>query len=191
MVQRNRMPQQWMWRFLVTTLLISVGASADAQFLSKQGSEPVVPGDTKNDATALEEARKLMELTNVKQITQQAVQQVNQILMPMAKKSNPGREKEIEDLYNEYFLPEINSHIDEVLGDVTKLYSLHFTQAELQDMVQFYQTETGRKMIAAQPLILQQSHVIAQAWSQKIARLALEKFSAEAVRRGLKPLHGT
>jgi uncharacterized protein len=191
MAQRNRSPQQWMWRFLAATLLISVGASADAQFLSKQSSEPVVTGETKNDTSALEEARKLMDLINVKQMTQQTIQQINQMIMPMVKNSNPGKEKEIESLYNEFFIPEINSHIDEVLDDVTKLYSLHFTQAEIQDMIQFYQTETGRKMIAEQPLIFQQSHVIAQAWSQRIVRIALEKFSVEAAKRGLKPLHGT
>ena len=188
MAQRDRVPQhrQWMWRFLAAILLVAPSASANAQFKPQQSAEPAV-----TNVTALEEARKLMELINAKQLTQQKIQQVHQIILPLAKSSNPGKEADVEKLYNEYFLPAINADLPVILDDIAKLYSLHFTPTELQEMNRFYQTELGRKIISKQPLIAQQSLVMAQAWSQKITQIALEKFSVEAARQGLKPVPGT
>jgi uncharacterized protein len=193
MAQRDRVPQhrQWMWRFLAAILLVAPGASANAQFKPQQSAEPAVTGETVTNVTALEEARKLMELINAKQLTQQKIQQVQQIILPLAKSSNPGKEADVEKLYNEYFLPAINADLPVILDDIAKLYSLHFTSTELQEMNRFYQTELGRKIISKQPLIAQQSLVMAQAWSQKITQIALEKFSVEAARQGLKPVPGT
>ena len=193
MAQRDRVPQhrQWMWRFLAAILLVAPSASANAQFKPQQSAEPAVTGETVTNVTALEEARKLMELINAKQLTQQKIQQVHQIILPLAKSSNPGKEADVEKLYNEYFLPAINADLPVILDDIAKLYSLHFTSTELQEMNRFYQTELGRKIISKQPLIAQQSLVMAQAWSQKITQIALEKFSVEAARQGLKPVPGT
>src|SRR4051812_14245065 len=168
MTQSNPAPQQRMWRLLVVMLLVAPGASANAQLKSQQSAETAASDETVTSVTALEEARKLIELINVKQLTQQKIQQMQQIILPLAKKFNPGKEIEIEKLYNDYFLPEVNADLPVMVDEIAKLYSLHFTPAELQEMNRFYQTDLGRKIIFKQPLIAQQSLVMAQAWSQKI-----------------------
>lgn len=143
MAQRDRVPQhrQWMWRFLAAILLVAPSASANAQFKPQQSAEPAV-----TNVTALEEARKLMELINAKQLTQQKIQQVHQIILPLAKSSNPGKEADVEKLYNEYFLPAINADLPVILDDIAKLYSLHFTSTELQEINRFIRPSSGVRL---------------------------------------------
>jgi hypothetical protein len=57
-----------------------------------------------------------------------------------------------------YFLE--NFKWDEMRPQMAKLYAAAFTQAELAELVAFYQTPTGQKTLAKLPALTQQSMVI-------------------------------
>lgn len=79
--------------------------------------------------------------------------------------------------------------ITKVIEDIFyELYDKHFTEAELQDLVSFYQSSTGKKSIAVQPKMFSESM---QMVMEKIKPKALEimaEFSKEEAARLKKEL---
>jgi hypothetical protein len=55
---------------------------------------------------------------------------------------------------------------DEVRPKVAKLYSDAFTEAELRELIAFYQTPTGQKAVAKLPALVQESGVVAMSGVQ-------------------------
>jgi hypothetical protein len=72
----------------------------------------------------------------------------------------------------------------EVLNEVSKIYAQHFTEQELKDLVAFYKTPLGKKMIAEEPIALDQSLKVAQAWATKFSDEVLVRFRAEMKKKG-------
>jgi hypothetical protein len=72
----------------------------------------------------------------------------------------------------------------EVLNEVAKIYAQHFTEQELKDLVAFYKTPLGKKMIAEEPIALDQSLKAAQAWATKFSDEVLTRFRAEMKKKG-------
>src|SRR5207249_9876911 len=61
---------------------------------------------------------------------------------------------------------EYASRSAEILTEVAKLYASHFTEQELKDVLAFYKSPLGRKLVAEEPIILDQSMKTAQTWAE-------------------------
>jgi uncharacterized protein len=72
----------------------------------------------------------------------------------------------------------------EILNEVSKIYAQHFTEQELKDLVAFYKTPLGKKMITEEPIALDQSLKAAQTWATKFSDEVLERFRAEMKKKG-------
>ena len=72
----------------------------------------------------------------------------------------------------------------ELLNDGARLYASRFTEAELKDVLAFYKTALGRKVIAQEPEILNQVASNVDAWANKFAEEVIAKFRAEMKKRG-------
>jgi hypothetical protein len=72
----------------------------------------------------------------------------------------------------------------DVLNEVAKIYAQHFTEAELKDILAFYKTPSGRKMIVEEPKAIEQSLRVAQDWAVKFSDVVLERFRVEMKKKG-------
>ena len=72
----------------------------------------------------------------------------------------------------------------ELLNDGAKLYASKFTEQELKDVLAFYKSPVGRKVIAQEPLILDQSASNVDEWANKLVDEVIAKFRAEMRKRG-------
>jgi hypothetical protein len=79
---------------------------------------------------------------------------------------------------------ELGPRIQEVNDEVAKAYASHFTEAELKDMLTFYKSPIGRKMIAEEPKALAQGMNFAQNWAQKFSEEVLSKYRVEMKKMG-------
>ena len=69
---------------------------------------------------------------------------------------------------------------------VTQIYAKHFTEAELKDIVAFYRTPAGKKMIAQEPAAIKESLDAAQQWANDFSDVVLQRFRAEMQKKGFK-----
>jgi uncharacterized protein len=72
----------------------------------------------------------------------------------------------------------------ELINEGARLYASKFTEQELKDVLAFYKSPLGRKVISQEPVILDQSTASIDEWAIKIGNEIVVKFRAEMRRRG-------
>src|ERR1700676_3912220 len=71
------------------------------------------------------------------------------------------------------------------IGDgMAKIYSNEFTEQELKDLVTFYKSPLGQKLLAAEPRAIQFSMSYMREWAQQFGEIANGEFRAEMRKRG-------
>ena len=70
-------------------------------------------------------------------------------------------------------------HVDynELVQKLVPVYSKHFTEQEIVDLLNFYNTSTGKKMIEKMPAILEESMEIGRKWGIELAQKIEEEIS--------------
>jgi len=79
---------------------------------------------------------------------------------------------------------EYASRSAEIVNDVAKLYASRFTEQELKDILAFYKSPLGRKLIVEEPAILDQSMKNAQVWAENFSQEVIAKMRTEMKKRG-------
>jgi uncharacterized protein len=64
------------------------------------------------------------------------------------------------------------------------IYAKHFTEQELKELVAFYKSPLGQKMLKEEPLALDQSMKKAQDWSQDFSEAVLGRIRTEMSKKG-------
>ena len=76
------------------------------------------------------------------------------------------------------------SRINEVLDTTARIYASHFTEAELKNILAFYQSPLGKKLIVEEPKALDESMVSAGKWADSLSEEVMAKMRAEMKKRG-------
>ena len=70
----------------------------------------------------------------------------------------------------------MQTSMDEIVEMLVPVYEKHLSQDDLQTVIDFYMTDTGKKFAEKTPLITQESMQIGQAWGQKIGEEFVKKM---------------
>jgi hypothetical protein len=73
---------------------------------------------------------------------------------------------------------------NEIGEGMAKIYATEFTEQELKDLVTFYKTPLGQKLLTSEPKAMQQSMGYVNQWSQAFAETVNAEFRAEMRTRG-------
>ena len=73
---------------------------------------------------------------------------------------------------------------NEIIDEVAKIYAQHFTEQELKDLVTFYKSPLGKKMVTEEPFAVDQSLKAAQAWAMHFSDEVIERFHVEMKKKG-------
>jgi len=79
---------------------------------------------------------------------------------------------------------EYEPRTSELVDESARIYASHFTEAELKQILAFYQTPVGRKMIVEEPKALDQSVANAGVFGEKLSEEIINKFRDEMKKRG-------
>lgn len=105
------------------------------------------------------------------------------------KQSNPDVDPKAFDLMKEEIIATVHQEMVSS-GEFTKMmypiYSKHFSEAELQKMIDLNNTEFGKKMIRVMPIITQEGMIAGQHFGQslgpKIHQRVMERFKKEGIK---------
>jgi uncharacterized protein len=73
---------------------------------------------------------------------------------------------------------------DELVDQTARIYASHFTEAELRQILTFYQSPLGRKMVAEEPKALDESMANAGNFGDKLSDEVIDRMRAEMKKRG-------
>lgn len=79
---------------------------------------------------------------------------------------------------------ELTPRLTELVDEVARIYATRFTEPELKDVLAFYKTPAGRKVIVEEPKVLDASMTHAQNWANKLSEEVLSKFRVEMKKKG-------
>ncbi len=137
-------------------------------------------------AAAVAKAKQLIEITGMTQVADQLLHANMQQLYGVLVGLNPDRGAAIQRLLNEHLVPEFRKRMPEFVTVTSELYARHFTAAELDEIIGFYQTPVGRKAIEKLPVIAQEAIVVGRAWGDKMAREVMKDLMPKLQEQGLK-----
>ena len=133
------------------------------------------------DSSKREKVEELMEVTQVESMMVSMYQQMDQMFVGMGQQL--GIKPSEEDIFDNFMLK-----ISEVMktemswqkmeGPMIDLYLKIYTEKEIDDMLIFYRSETGRSMIEKMPAVLSESVIISQEMMQSFMPKVME-FSQE------------
>ena len=72
----------------------------------------------------------------------------------------------------------------EITNEVALLYAKHFTEQELKEILAFYKTPAGQKLLKNQPQVIDSSMQFAQNWANKLSDEVIAKIRDEMKKRG-------
>ena len=150
--------------------LIAVAAPSHAQ--QKEPS----PG-------AIKIAREILDLKNTADLFGPLVPTVVDRVRGMLAQTNPTLGKDLEAVaanLRKTFAP----RTAELLSDIARLYASRFTEAELKEIVTFYRTPTGKKVITLEPEVFDDAMTGLKGWQEKFAEEVFARFRAEMKKRG-------
>jgi uncharacterized protein len=84
-----------------------------------------------------------------------------------------------DDLIKQY-----SARTSELLDDAARIYASHFTEPELKQLLTFYQTPLGQKVITEEPKAADESMAMAGSWADKLSEEIIDKMRAEMKKRG-------
>jgi hypothetical protein len=72
----------------------------------------------------------------------------------------------------------------EISDGMAKIYASEFTEQELKDLLTFYKSPLGQKLLVSEPKAIQASFAYAQQWAEKFGEVVSGQFRAEMHKRG-------
>jgi hypothetical protein len=73
---------------------------------------------------------------------------------------------------------------EEIVDATARFYASHFTEAELKQILAFYQSPVGKKMLVDEPKALDESMAYAGNWGDNLSIEVMNKLRAEMKKRG-------
>ena len=73
---------------------------------------------------------------------------------------------------------------------MAKLYATHFTEQELKDILAFYKSPVGKKLLAQQPNVVEASMKFAQDWANKLSDEVISEDARRTEEERACPLIG-
>lgn len=98
-------------------------------------------------------------------------------------RQDPGMAKDANEIA-EKMRNDLAPRLSEVRSEVARLYATTFSEQELKDMLAFYSSPLGKKVLAEQPKIVDSSLRFAQNWANKLSDEVIAKMRAELKKKG-------
>ena len=73
---------------------------------------------------------------------------------------------------------------NELVDMSAKVYAQHFSESELKDLLAFYQSPVGRKMVVEEPKVIDESMASAGQWGDLLSEDVVTRMRAEMKKRG-------
>jgi hypothetical protein len=73
----------------------------------------------------------------------------------------------------------------DLIAEAAKFYASRFSEPELKEMVTFYKSPLGKKMLAQEPLVLDETfNFVQQQWAPRASEEIMVRFRAEMKKKG-------
>jgi hypothetical protein len=152
--------------------LAAIGAAAPAPAQNQQPS-----------ANAILIAKQIVQLKGVKQMMDPIAIGVVEKVKGVVLQQNFMWQKDVNEVTAQLH-KEFDGRAGELVDSTARVYASHFTEPELKQILTFYQSPVGQKMIAEEPKAIDESMRGAADWADNLAVDIMNRMRAEMKKRG-------
>jgi hypothetical protein len=166
---------------LLALVVIAVAGPVQAEPKGKQQKQEQGPPEP--SANAMKMTREILDLKHTAMLFEPMVPGVIERVRIMHLQTNPQLKKELDDVatsLRKVFAP----RVAELMNDIARLYASSFTEGELKEILTFYRTPTGKKVIEEEPQIFDDAMAGLKGWQEKFAQEVFGRFRTEMKKRG-------
>jgi hypothetical protein len=138
---------------------------------------------SKPTPAALLLAKELIELKGASAAYDPLVAGVIEYHKNLFMQTNPNLAKDLDAVATK-LLKEMEPRKIEMQQALTRIYATHFNEQELKEILAFYRSPIGKKLVVEEPKAMEESMKTADDWSQKFAEEVAAKFRSEMRARG-------
>jgi uncharacterized protein len=167
-------------RFAAAVLLALAAAGAADPAAAQNAPPAAAPQPSPG---ALLPAKQIVQVKNVKDAFQPIVRGVVQKTKDGFLQTNFMWSKDLNDsalTVEKQFQP----HVAELVDVTARIYATHFTEQELRELLTFYQSPLGQKVLAQEPKVLDESMNYADNWADNLALEVGNAMRVEMKKRG-------
>jgi len=158
----------------LTTAAIALAVSSPAAF----AQQPT--------AAAIASGKELVVATGAASLFDPLIAGVIEQAKLLYLQQNPALSKDLNEIADK-LRSDLAPRMVELSNEVAKLYATNFTDEELKTILVFYQSPTGKKLLAQQPKVVDSSMKFAQTWANNLSDEVVAKMRAELKKRGQAP----
>jgi uncharacterized protein len=134
-------------------------------------------------AAAIQTAKEVVTATGAMALFNPLIPGVIEQAKNLFLQQNPGLSKDLNEITTK-MRADLEPRFSELTSEVAKLYATHFNEAELKELLAFYKTPVGMKLISEQPKIGDEGLRFAQTWANNLSDEVIAKMRDELKKRG-------
>lgn len=134
-------------------------------------------------AAAMSSAKELISITGATTLFSPLIAGVVEQAKVLFLQQNPALSKDLNEIATR-MRADLQPRFTELTDEVARLYSQNFTEQELKEILAFYKTPAGKKLLTAQPQVVDASMKFAQDWANKLSDQVIAKMRDELKKRG-------
>jgi hypothetical protein len=156
--------------------LALAGAPAGAQ-------QPAAPPLKQASPAAIAAAKEILTMKNASAMYANAVPNLVQQTKDVLLQNNLNYQKDLNEVA--VIVAQSLAGREKEIGEgMAKIYANEFSEQELKDLVTFYKSTLGQKLLATEPRAIQFSMSYMNQWAQNFAEVVNSQFRAEMRKRG-------
>jgi hypothetical protein len=166
----------------VAGVLLALGMPASAQQKQAAPAGPA-PALKQCSAAALDAAREILKFKNATALYQNIIPNIVIRTKESLLSSNLNLQKDLNEVAT--IVAQNDTGKEKEIGEgMAQVYCNEFSEQELKDLVTFYKSPLGQKMLLSEPRAIQFSMAYMNQWAQNFAETVNAQFRAEMRKRG-------
>jgi uncharacterized protein len=158
---------------IISAVMLGLLIVSTQHVYAEDVTPPGVPPAAGADEAKRDDIRKLLLVTGSAQMGKVVLQNV----MAQYKKSMP----DVPQKFWDDFMKDVDSN--ELIELCVASYEKNLSHEDIKATVAFYESEAGKRYVAAQSNIVQENMKAGQAWTQGVAQKLLAKLKAEGLKK--------
>ena len=155
---------------LIVALLTCLGAAAPSAYAGDGSDEASTSeSDTAEESEERKAIRKLLDITGTPKLGLQIAKRI----ISQMKRAHPNVPEEF---WTE-FEKEMNK--DAFIEMIIPVYEKHFTLEDIEKLIEFYQTDVGRKYVEKLPKLTSESMQAGRQWGRRLGQKVVDKLRAK------------
>ena len=143
----------------------------------------LAPTAQQTSTAAVQTAKEIVSVTGATALFNPLIAGVVEQAKNLFLQQNPGLAKDLNEIATK-MRADLAPRFTELTDEVAKLYAAHFSEAELKQVLAFYKSPVGMKLIAEQPKVGEESLKFAQDWANKLSDQVTANMRDELKKRG-------